>query len=573
VLVEMRLRGLGVIRDAALEFGPGLTVVTGETGAGKTMVVTGLGLLFGGRADAGSVRAGEASAVVEGRLAVPPDGPVALRVSEAGGELDEGDVLILGRTVSAEGRSRAFAGGRGVPVGVLSELASELITVHGQSDQQRLVSGTRQRESLDRFAGDDVAIPLSTYRQTWQRWRQAAAELQVLVDQARDRAQEAELLRLGLTEVERVSPQPGEDVALKAESMRLTYAEDLRLAASLAHAALAGGDDAGDAADVTALIAAARRSLEAVRDHDQTLGALADRLGELVYLVNDLAAETASYVASIEADPARQQAVEERRAALSGLTRAYGENTDAVLAWAREAGRRLLELDGDDDRIGELQREVGELAERLAEEGERVRRGRVGAATRLEAAVTAELQELSMPQSALVVEVRPRPEWGKDGGDDVEFLLVPHPGAVARPLGKGASGGELSRVMLGLEVVLGAVDPVPTFVFDEVDAGVGGRAALGIGRRLAKLACSSQVIVVTHLAQVAAFADRHLVVSKSAEGDVTESGVIRLDDAERVRELARMLGGVEDSGTAQAHAEELLALGRAVPADVGGSGP
>jgi DNA repair protein RecN (Recombination protein N) len=389
---------------------------------------------------------------------------------------------------------------------------------------------------------------------------------------------------LGLAEIERIGPQPGEDESLKAESIRLTHAEDLRQAASLAHEALAGGDAAEDGADAGALLAAARRALDSSRHHDEALGALADRVGEILYLVNDVAAESASYAAGVEADPARQAALEERRATLKGLSRAYGENVDEVLAWADRAGRRLLELDGDDDRIGGLREEVAALRGRLSAQGQVVREGRAAAAGSLEGAVTAELQDLSMPDARLVVEVRPRADWGPDGGEDVEFLLVPHPGSPARPLGKGASGGELSRVMLGLEVVLGAVDPVPTFVFDEVDAGVGGRAALGIGRRLARLARTSQVIVVTHLAQVAAFADEHLVVTKAADGAVTESGVVKLDDAARVRELARMLGGVEDSGTAQAHAEELLALGQAEPApvglvdvgavaDVGGSGP
>lgn len=576
----MRLRGLGVIRDAVLEFGPGLTVVTGETGAGKTMVVSGLGLLMGGRADPGAVRDGMTNALVEGRIAVPPAGPVAVRAAEAGAELDDGDVLIVTRTISAEGRGRAHVGGRSVPVGLLTELAEELVTVHGQSDQLRLKSPARQREALDRFAGAAAAKALTAYRAAWQRLREVEATLDDITRRARERAQEAELLRLGLAEIERVDPQPGEDAALRAEASRLAHAEELRLAAETAHVALTGDPDSSDpGADVSALLAAARRSLEQVRHHDALLAGLADRLAEVGYLVADVATETASYAESVESDPLRLAAVEERRAALGVLTRAYGEDVDAVLAWAKDAAGRLAELDGDDDRIVSLGAEREGLRGRLATAGAALSAARSKAAKKLATAVTAELAQLAMPSARLVVEVRQRREEGglpvdlgdgpvplaagPDGVDEVELLLSPHAGAPPRPLAKGASGGELSRVMLGLEVVLGAADPVPTFVFDEVDSGVGGQAALGIGRRLAKLARTSQVLVVTHLPQVAAFADRHLLVVKSRSGEVTESGVQRLDDAARVRELARMLGGMADSDSAQAHAEELLANARA----------
>lgn len=571
----MRLRGLGVIRDAVLEFGPGLTVVTGETGAGKTMVVTGLGLLMGGRADAGAVREGMSAAVVEGRIAVPAQGPVAVRAAEAGAELDDGDVLIVSRTVSAEGRGRAHLGGRSVPVGVLAELAEDLVAVHGQSDQLRLKSTARQRESLDRFAGGAAAKPLAEYRAAWQRLREVEATLEDITRRARERAQEAELLRLGLAEIERVDPQPGEDVALRAEADRLAHAEELRQAAETAHLALTGDPDAGEGGDVSALVATARRAMAQVGAHDPVLAGLAERLAEIGYLVADVATEAASYAGSVESDPLRLAAVEERRAALGVLTRAYGEDADRVLAWAKDAAGRLAELDGDDDRTVELRAERQRLRDRLAKAAAVLSRARTRAARRLADAVTAELAQLAMPNARLVVEVRQRPDGaglpvdlgsgpvpvvaGPDGVDEVELLLSPHTGAPPRPVAKGASGGELSRVMLGLEVVLGAVDPVPTFVFDEVDSGVGGQAALGIGRRLARLARTSQVLVVTHLPQVAAFADRHLLVVKSSGGEVTESGVQRLDDEGRVRELARMLGGMADSDSARAHAEELMA--------------
>ncbi len=578
MLLEMRLRGLGVIADAVLELGPGLTVVTGETGAGKTMVVTGLGLLMGGRADPASVREGHGTATVEGRVLVDAGGPVAQRAAEAGAELDDGDVLIVTRTVSAEGRGRTHLGGRSVPVGVLAEIAEHLVTVHGQSDQIRLRSAARQREALDRFAGPEMADALAEYRATWQRLKHVEGRLAEIVATARERQQEADLLRIGLAEVERVQPQPGEDAALRAESTRLGHAEELRLAAQNAHLALTGDPDGPGAPDVAALVAQARRALEQVAEHDPALAGLADRLGEIGYLVADVAAECASYADAVEADPARLAAVEERRAALAALARTHGGNVDAVLGWAAEAAPRLLELDGDEDRTVELHAQREQLRAALADAAAELSRRRTDAAVRLGDAVSAELTDLSMPDAQLVVDVRRREDpdglavdltgeaghrgvryaAGPDGIDEVEFQLVPHPGAPARPIAKGASGGELSRVMLGLEVVLAAADPVPTFVFDEVDAGVGGRAALGIGRRLARLARTSQVLVVTHLAQVAAFADRHLTVVKSRDGEVTVSGVTALDVDGRVRELARMLGGMADSDTAQAHARELL---------------
>jgi DNA repair protein RecN (Recombination protein N) len=560
VLEEMRIRSLGVIADAVLELGPGLTVVTGETGAGKTMVVTGLGLLLGERADAGVVRSGAGSAVVEGRFAVPADGGVAGRAVEAGADLDDGS-LIVARSVAAGGRSRAHLGGRSVPVGVLSEIADDLVAVHGQSEQVLLRSASRQREVVDRYAGEAVAGPLAAFSEAYRRRQQVRAQLDEITTRARERAQEADLLRLGLDEVAAVEPQPGEDAALLAEWQRLSHAEDLQVAASRAHAALLGDPLLPEPGpDAAGLVDAARRLLDRVRAHDADLARLADRLAEVGYLVADVATELSGYAESVEADPARLAAVEERRAALAALTRKYGEDVDAVLAWAQRAAVRLAELEGDDERGAGLRAELADLEGRLADLADQLHQVRTAAGERLAKAVSVELTELAMPHARLTVDVRRRDELGPQGADEVTLLLAPHAGAEPRPLARGASGGELSRVMLALEVVLAGSDPVPTFVFDEVDQGVGGRAAVEIGRRLARLSRSSQVLVVTHLPQVAAFADRHLVVAKEDDGQVTESGVVRLDEAGRVRELARMLAGQAESGSARAHAEELLEL-------------
>ncbi|MEU3050917.1 DNA repair protein RecN [Streptomyces sp. NPDC006984] len=574
VLEEMRIRSLGVIDDAVVELSPGFTAVTGETGAGKTMVVTSLGLLLGGRADPALVRIGAKSAVVEGRVRVAAGAPAARRAEEAGAELDEG-ALLISRTVSAEGRSRAHLGGRSVPVGMLAELSDELVAVHGQTDQQGLLRPARQRAALDRYAGEALAAPLAAYGDAYRRLRAVSAELEELTERARERAQEADLLRFGLDEIAAVEPRSGEDAELAAEAERLGHAEALASAAALAHAALAGNPEDPEAVDATMLVAGANRALEAVRSHDPALAALADRMGEISILLGDVAGELAGYADDLDADPLRLAAVEERRAALTGLTRKYGEDVAAVLAWAEESAARLGELDGDDERIGHLAEEREALRTELSALAQALTDIRTEAADRFAAAVTGELTSLAMPHARVSFAVRQSPDpdgievggrtvaYGPHGADEIELLLAPHPGAPARPIAKGASGGELSRVMLAVEVVFAGTDPVPTYLFDEVDAGVGGRAAVEIGRRLAKLARTAQVVVVTHLPQVAAFADRQLLVEKTHDGSVTRSGVTVLEGEDRVRELSRMLAGQEDSETARAHAEELLAAARA----------
>ena len=570
----MRIQGLGVIEDAVLELAPGLTVVTGETGAGKTMVVQGLSLLFGGRADAGRLRPGAERAVVEGRLCLPVRSAAVERALEAGAELDDG-ALLVSRAVNADGRSRAHVGGRAVPVGVLGELAAGVLAVHGQSDQQRLLRPAEQRSALDRFAGAPVLELRAAWEQRWRRWREAGAELDALRTAAQERTREAELLRLGLAEIEAAAPEPGEGVALAAEIERLAHADDLRAAAASAQQALTGDETAVDAVDALALVTAARRALEPASAHDPALAELAGQLAEAGHLLADAAADLAGYADGVDADPARLAAAQERLAVLTALIRRHAaEDVDGVLAWADGASRRLLELDGADDRVATLEDEIAGLQDELADLAGRLSAARARAAEVFGDAVADELADLAMPHARVVAQVSQRDAddglpvgerrlaTGPHGVDEVEIVLVPHPGAPPRALQKGASGGELSRVMLAVEVVLAGSDPVPLLVFDEVDAGVGGRAAVEVGRRLARLARDHQVVVVTHLPQVAAFADRHLLVVKgSDDGTVTRSGVVALDDAGRVVELSRMLAG-HDSGLARGHAEELLAAAR-----------
>jgi DNA repair protein RecN (Recombination protein N) len=601
MLEEVRITRLGVIDDAVLELSGGFNVVTGETGAGKTMVVTGLGLLFGGRADPARVRPGSDRATVEGRLRVDPDGNVARQVNDAGGDLDDqGSTLLLGRSVSAEGRSRATAGGRSVPVSLLTYLAEDLVAVHGQSDQQQLLRPGKQREALDRFAGPEFAALLGSYQRAYRRHQQVHAELTELTTQTRERVQEAADLRRGLEEIEQLEPVEGEDIELRDEDERLSNADALHAAATSAHEALLGDPSSGsyEAADAVTLLGMARQALEGAAQHDPKLAALAGRVSEAAYLVSDVATELASYAQAVEADPARLAAVQERRAELARLVRAYatatvktsgparppapeapaeareapapapGGELGAVLRWAKAAAGRLGELDNDDDKIAALASEEADLAATVAELAGQLTEARTQTASRFSAEVSTELAALAMPHASLTVAVTPGSEFGPHGADEVEIRLAAHPGAPALSLAKGASGGELSRVMLAIEVVFAGADPVPTFVFDEVDAGVGGKAAVEIGRRLARLARLAQVIVVTHLPQVAAFADTHLVVEKSDGGTVVSSGVVRLDDEGRVRELSRMLAGLEDSEYGRAHASELLAAAAAERAEL-----
>ncbi|GAA4759979.1 DNA repair protein RecN [Nocardioides endophyticus] len=579
MLEEIRISSLGVIESSTLELGPGLTVITGETGAGKTMIVTALGLLLGGRADTGAVRTGAKTARVEGVVRLDGLAGFAEAVDDAGGVVED-DRVVLARNVSAEGRSRAFVGGASVPVTALAQVAEPLVAVHGQSDQHRLLQARAQREALDRFGGAPLTALLATYTELHRRLQTTETELEEVVATARERAQEADLLRFGLGEIEAVSPEPGEDVTLEADETRLGFADTLRTAAEQAREALSSEDGHPDAL-TTAY--AARTLLDGVREHDAEAGQLADRLAELTYLLSDLAADVASYASRIETDPARLAGVSERRAALTALTRKYGDTIDEVLAWAEQSATRLLSLDNTDERIEELRGEQETLRRELAAAAAALSAARAEAAGRLAAEVTAELTLLAMPHARLTIEVRqvevPKPEqlihgpllvdgrWLRHTGsgiDEVELMLAANTGSEPRPLSKGASGGELSRVMLALEVALAGTSPVPTFVFDEVDAGVGGAAAVEVGRRLAQLARTAQVLVVTHLPQVAAYADRHVVVEKASDGSVTSSGLTVLDDAQRERELSRMLAGMADSDTALAHARELLEVAQEV---------
>jgi DNA repair protein RecN (Recombination protein N) len=557
---HLRLSSLGVIESAEIELSGGFTVITGETGAGKTMVVTALGLLRGDRADLGLVRNGSDHARVEASIGVRPGAPAVAAVEDAGGRIDD-DVVILGRVLSAAGRSRALAGGATVPAALLAEVTDELVAVHGQSDQHRLLRATEQRAALDRFAGDALAEAMAAYAPVHARWRTVERTLDDLRTHGQERARELDVLRFGLDEIAAVEPEAGEDEALKAEEGRLAHAESLARAADDAQRLLAGDADR-DAA--RGLVAEAAAALRDAAGHDPELDSLAERVAEIGILLDEAATDLGSYSAGIDLDPERLAILQERRAALAGLQRKYGPTLDDVIAWAEKSTARLGELGNDDEAVAALEAERAELDPEVRRLAGRLSELRQEAAGRLASLVDAELAQLSMPSARLGVQVTSSPDAtpGPHGVDDVELLFAANSGTGMRPLHKGASGGELSRLMLALEVVLADRTTVPTLVFDEVDAGIGGKAAVEVGRRLSRLAQHAQVIAVTHLPQVAAFADHHFVVSKDDDGNVTSSSVIRVDETSRVDELARMLAGQEESAAAQAHARELIELAR-----------
>lgn len=549
MLTELSLSDFGVVAESTLEIGPGLVALTGETGAGKTMIVSGLGHLLGGRADSGIVRRGADKAVVRGRWQV--DDAVATAVAELGGEIDDAELTTL-RQVSATGRSRAVIGGAPAPISALASL--ELATIHGQSEQLRLSTPERQRELLDQEARP---ARLDEYRAAYREHERLTDELSELEGALQERAREADMLRFGLEEINKVEPRTGEDEALAAEQQRLLDLDELRQLAGEAQAALSGDEQDFDAPSAVGLMGEARKTLARLADRDPEAADLAARAAEASMLVDEVASETASYLADLVDDPARLESVAGRLASLANLTRKYGDTIDEVLHWATDASRRLLELDGSDDRIGVLRERIAELDSALEEMAAEISEQRRAAAASLAAAAEEELAALAMPHAKLAFELT-RVPLGPNGCDRVELMFSANPGSVPAPLGKVASGGELSRVRLALEVILAGSAHGHTFVFDEVDAGVGGAVGLEIGRRLQRLADNAQVIVVTHLAQVAAFADQHFVVSKSSDGQVTTSDIIEVSDDTRVAELARMMGGSSDSTASLDHASELL---------------
>ncbi|MFI5508014.1 DNA repair protein RecN [Mycobacterium sp. NPDC051804] len=575
MLSEIRIESLGAISTATAEFDRGLTVLTGETGTGKTMVVTGLHLLGGSRADATRVRSGAARAVVEGRFTTSELGEdVTAQIDEildsSGAERDDDGSVIAARSVARDGPSRAYLGGRSVPAKSLGTFTTELLTLHGQNDQLRLMRPDEQRGALDRFV--DIEKQLKRYRKVREEWLSARRDLVDRTQRARELAQEADQLKFALNEIDTVAPQPGEDHELVGDIQRLSELDAVREAAQTARAALSGDDDPSP--EILSAFGAAGQAKSALEaTDDAALRALAAQLDSALAVIGDVASELGDYLAALPSDASTLEAKLLRQSELRTLTRKYAADIDGVLQWAKQSGDRLTQLDVSEEALAELERQVVALHDEVVVAADELTKARTKAAKGLSKAVTAELSGLAMADAGFSVTVAPMAarvddtapltvspgvtaHAGQYGVDAVEFGFAAHRGMDVLPLNKSASGGELSRVMLALEVVLAASTEGTTMVFDEVDAGVGGRAAVQIGRRLARLARTHQVIVVTHLPQVAAYADVHLVVDGGGKGKA--SGVSRLDDDDRVAELARMLAGLGESDSGRAHARELL---------------
>ena len=564
MLAEIAISNLGVIRHASAELAPGLTVLTGETGAGKTMVVTGLRLLTGGRADASRVRTGAQEAVVEGALSIAdlPESTLSAvhAIAEgAGAGPDENGEYVVSRAVKATGRSSAHLGGRKVPAATLGDLAGHLLTIHGQNDQLRLLAPEQQLAALDRF-DPAIAAKLSAYRDVYVQWREASKDLKDRTEKRLELAQEMDRLRFAIEEIDAVAPVDGEDADLVATINRLQDVDALREAAQTALVAIDGAEAVGGysaEAEEAASDLVGRAQAALVGASDEELRELGVRLGEVAGVLADVSAELGSFTADLPTDPDELERLLQRQQELKGLTRKSAPDIAGVLAWREKAGKRLSKIDTSEEAIDELKRRVAELEAELKKRAAALTKARNKAAKNLGEAVTEELHGLAMPKAQLRVELA-EAKFGRDGADAVEITLAPNSALEPKPLATSASGGELSRVMLALEVILSESSAGGTLVFDEVDAGVGGRAAVEIGRRLARLALRHQVIVVTHLPQVAAYANTHLHVSKDVGDEAVTSGVGNLTDEQRIEELARMMAGLDDSDTGRAHAAELF---------------
>ncbi|RKW99151.1 DNA repair protein RecN [Corynebacterium diphtheriae] len=567
MLSDITIHNLGVIPSASLELSEGLTVLTGETGAGKTMVVTGLRLLAGGRAEAQRVRSGSSQAVVEGRFlldSVAPESAEMARavVSAAGGALDENGEVIVSRTVSAQGRSRAHLGGRSVPAANLVEFSKEVLTIHGQNDQLRLLNSDRQRDALDRFS-QKISALMTVYSEAYRAWKNLSKDLQERQASKRELAQEVDRLEFAIREISEVDPQPGEEADLLVQITRLQDVDDLRAQAVGALSVIDGtagveGYATCDSSDSNAASDLIGQALSSVRvSSDPTLQGVSQQLEAVTSILMEVSAQLGGFLDELPADPKMLDELLQRQQALKQLTRKYASDIDGVIKWKLKAEQKLESIDVSPEALDQLKKETALAERKMNDAGMALRAARIEAAQELSNAVTKELHGLAMPKAMFSVVVHPT-EPQPSGFDEVEFCLALNKATDPRPLASSASGGELSRVMLALEVILSAGQHGNTLVFDEVDAGVGGRAAVEIGRRLARLAQNNQVIVVTHLPQVAAYADTHLHVAKDVGESTVTSGVEKLSEQRRVEDLARMLAGLEDTDTGRAHAKELF---------------
>ena len=560
-LEEISIRGLGVIESTNIEFKPGLTVLTGETGAGKTMVLTALSLVLGSKSDSDLVRQGQERAVITGKFAVPKQ--IADLIIESGGEVEDESVVIT-RTLSTAGKSRVLVGGAVSSTSAVNQFAQSLVEIHAQSSSSKLTKPAVSRELLDRFAGVD----LSEYKNIYDQYQQMISRISDLQSQLSQRDKEMAMLAEFVTEFEKLNPKSGELTQIENEIARLGSVEQLNQAVS---ASLNLLED--DEISAINLLQQIRKNLDQVHGKDIALDQLSDRFTETLLNLSDVGSDLTGYLSNLEADPNRFASLQERKSSLNSLLKRYGKGSEKDAAYeqlivdGQNAKSKISDLSGGDERVKELEKEAGKLFAQLKTLAVSISNHRKSGSEKLSKLVTEEINNLAMPNSKFVIEQKiadssDASNYSTTGLDEIAILFSGHSGAVPLSLSKVASGGELSRVMLALEVVIAEAEPIGTYIFDEVDAGVGGKAAVEVGRRLAKLAKSAQVIVITHLPQVAVWADSHLVVKKSENGLVTQSDVIEMNADARKVEIARMLSGQEDSKTAQEHATELLAIVR-----------
>ena len=563
-LNELKIQSLGVIESATIEFGPGLNVLTGETGAGKTMVLTALSLICGGKSDSDLVRTGAQRLTASARFQIAASENLTALLGELDTELEE-DELLINRGITLDGKSRASLGGTSATAANLSAITEELIAIHGQSANAKLNKSTKQRELLDRFGGKEIFESLNRYQEKYLDVKNLARQVNDLKLALKERDKELETLKEFADAINKVKPLPGELIDIENEISRLDSVEDIRLGAASAEELLNG-----DEQNLLTQLTAARKNLEGIKGKDAALDDITDKYAEILLDLQDVASDLSRYMSALDADPRRLEFLQERKAAMNSLIKKFGKGSDRIAAYedlvneATNIASQIKDLQGGDSRVAELEAERDKAFAQLKVIADQLSQQREKVALKLSSAVTEEIRELSMPHATFKVQVTNGEadkfsDFTEYGVDEVEMVFSSHSEGPLLPIAKAASGGELSRLMLGIEVVIAGSDPVGTYVFDEVDAGVGGKAAIEVGRRLAKLAQQTQVIVVTHLAQVAAWADHHFVVAKNESGSVTESSVLSVSDADREREIARMLSGQESSEIAQQHAKELLA--------------
>lgn len=569
-LEEISIRNLGIIEESHLELGKGLNVLTGETGAGKTMILTALNLVLGGKSDSALVRHGSDRLTASATFSVNQqvNGELAQILEENNAVIEDSQV-IFSRSVTAEGKSKASCNGTTVTASALAEMSTHLIEIHGQSANTQLVKPAKQRELLDRFGGSTISDALALYSIQYESYLELKNRIKAMKSASSMRDSEIAELEEFLDGWNKLKPTRGEIANTVDEISRLSSVEDLRIAGT-------GAFEATSDEEFGALTAlgAAKRFLENAKGRDSRLDAITDQIAESFYILDEASRDLSSYLSSLEADPDRLNALQERRAALNAFVKKWGSGTDPdaamidLAARAKSGRENIADLRGGDDRIAELESELSKIKKGLVEAAQGLTKARSAAAENLSGAVSEELKHLSMPHTELVIEIETpdyagllkESDFTSLGCDEVSISIKAHATAAPIAIGKGASGGEMSRIMLALEVVIAKTHPVGTYIFDEVDAGVGGKAAIEVGRRLHLLAQSSQVIVVTHLPQVAAWADTHFRVEKRSDGLIVESGVEKLSESQRVEEIARMLAGLEESTSALEHASELLAM-------------